>query len=60
VRDLSADFTGGDNEFLGFTGLLPAKILAVPVRCNAAAMSCGCVMVVNVCIAESILCIRLL
>ena len=26
VRDLNADLTGGDNEFLGFTGLLPAKI----------------------------------
>jgi hypothetical protein len=58
--DLSADFTGGDNEFLGFAGFVPAKNLAVPVRCNAAAMSWGCVMVVNVYRAESIVCIRLL
>jgi hypothetical protein len=34
--DLSAGFSGGDSEFLGFAGLVPAKNLAVPVRCPGA------------------------
>ncbi len=59
VRDLNADFNGGDTEVLGFTGL-SAKNLAVPVRAIAAAMSWGWVMVVKVCRAESMVCIRLL
>ncbi len=47
------------NRGNGFRAL-SAKNLAVPVRAIAAAMSWGFVMVVNVCRAESMVCIRLL